>query len=342
MEKAPAIDTAARQIEGKQGRRGSNGSSNRVSAEDRAAHYWYRFVLSYPPHLVREYLTKFGINCGHRVLDPFCGTGTTPVECKIQGIPSIGIEAHPMSCFASKVKVDWTPYPDGLIEHSNGVAEAALSELAAQGLDDYMLFRQPVGQDEINGFRKLPADAFKLLLTDSISPLPLHKTLVLLDHLRQRRDDRYQNHELLALARSLVTDIGNLHFGPEVGVGAAKPDVPVVNSWLASVRTIADDLRQLQARNGTPAEVHRADARQAFNQIEPASIDAVITSPPYPNEKDYTRTTRLETVLLGFIQNKADLQALKRGLMRSNTRNVYKGDDDDQWVSSHARDSAHS
>jgi hypothetical protein len=37
-------------------------------------------------------------------------------------------------------------------------------------------------------------------------------------------------------------------------------------------------------------------------------------------------------VLLGFLHNKADLQSLKRHLLRSNTRNVYKGDDDDQWV----------
>src|SRR5438876_8759375 len=65
-------------------------------------------------------------------------------------------------------------------------------------------------------------------------------------------------------------------------------------------------------------------------------IDAVITSPPYPNEKDYTRTTRLESVLLGFIHNKAELQALKRGLVRSNTRGVYKEDDDDRWVATHA------
>jgi hypothetical protein len=38
-------------------------------------------------------------------------------------------------------------------------------------------------------------------------------------------------------------------------------------------------------------------------------------------------------VLLGFIQNKADLRILKHGLVRSNTRGVYKDDDDDQWVS---------
>jgi hypothetical protein len=80
--------------------------------------------------------------------------------------------------------------------------------------------------------------------------------------------------------------------------------------------------------------VYREDARQIAHVIEPQSIDAVITSPPYPNEKDYTRTTRLESVLLGFIRDKSELRAMKQSLLRSNTRNVYVGDDDDQWVES--------
>ena len=52
-----------------------NGTSNKLLPEDRAAHDWYRFVLSYPPHLVRDYLTRFGVQPGQTVLDPFCGTG---------------------------------------------------------------------------------------------------------------------------------------------------------------------------------------------------------------------------------------------------------------------------
>jgi hypothetical protein len=64
-------------------------------------------------------------------------------------------------------------------------------------------------------------------------------------------------------------------------------------------------------------------------------VDVVITSPPYPNEKDYTRTTRLESVLLGFIRNKQDLRSLKQALVRSNTRGVYKDDVDDAFIASH-------
>jgi DNA modification methylase len=81
--------------------------------------------------------------------------------------------------------------------------------------------------------------------------------------------------------------------------------------------------------------VHLADARDIGAVLKPTSIDAVITSPPYPNEKDYTRTTRLESVLLGFIKSKAELRGFKKGLVRSNTRGVYKDDEDDLWVSDH-------
>lgn len=172
----------------------------------------------------------------------------------------------------------------------------------------------------------------KLLLTGSISPLPLHKTLVLLECLEQLYEPCYHRHERLALAKALISHIGNLYFGPEVGVGPAKTDAPVVTVWLTCVRVMADDLRKLHLLQKTPAIVYCADSRQIQQRLEPRSIDAVITSPPYPNEKDYTRTTRLESVLLGFVRSKFDLQALKRNLVRSNTRGVYQNDDDDRWV----------
>ena len=81
--------------------------------------------------------------------------------------------------------------------------------------------------------------------------------------------------------------------------------------------------------------IHQLDAREVGRALADNSVDAVITSPPYPNEKDYTRTTRLESVLLGFIRSKKELQALKRSLVRSNTRGVYKADTDDQLVAGH-------
>ncbi|HEV7126192.1 MAG TPA: DNA methyltransferase, partial [Ktedonobacterales bacterium] len=76
-------------------KRGANSEANKLYPEDRAVHEWYRFVLSFPPHLVREYLQRFKVGSEQRVLDPFCGTGTVLVECKKLGIPSVGVEANP-------------------------------------------------------------------------------------------------------------------------------------------------------------------------------------------------------------------------------------------------------
>jgi hypothetical protein len=307
---------------------------NRLSPEDRPVHRWYRFVLSYPPHLVRTYVERFGLTAEDCVLDPFCGTGTTVVECMRQGIPSVGVEANPMAHFASKTKVDWTPDPDGLRRHASLVAEATLRTLQQGGIDDQAAFG--AATVDPTALHRLSANLSDLLLTDSISPLPLHKSLLLLESVRAHHDWRYAAHEKLALAKALVFGVGNLQFGPEVGVGPRKVDAPVVAIWLAGVHAIAEDLAAVQSRVGAQAKVLLGDSRQVVRALPPNSVSAVITSPPYPNEKDYTRTTRLESVLLGFIQSKEELRALKRSLVRSNTRGVYKADDDDQWVAGQA------
>ncbi|PYP87984.1 MAG: DNA methyltransferase [Blastocatellia bacterium AA13] len=315
--------------------RGAN-ENNKLYAEDRAAHDWYRFVLSFPPHLVRQYVEKFGLDERHIVLDPFCGTGTTAVECKKLAIPSIGIEGNPMAKFASEVKLDWTPDPQGLMEHAQRIRTATLQALDANGVNDdpLPLFNSRKGTGlQSAKLRQLPIEKMKLLLNNSISPLPLHKVLVLIDQISINGDDRYNRHLLLALAKALVYSISNLQFGPEVGLGPIKQDAAVVAAWFANVTSIANDLVGLQRLKNASSFVHYGDARSLPTQVTGRGVDAVITSPPYPNEKDYTRTTRLESVLLGFVQDREGLQRLKRGLMRSNTRGVYKGDADDKWVS---------
>ncbi len=314
---------------------------NKLRIEDRAAHDWYRFVLSFPPHLVRNYIGSFGLGPGNSVLDPFCGTGTTLVECKKLGIPSCGIEPNPMASFASRTKLDWDLDPQDLTAHAKHIANLASDQFACQGIEDeggLPLFEPR--QRTLPQLRTLTPDVLKLLLTGSISPLPLHKTLVLLETLEENQDPRLIAHERLALARSLVNEISNLHFGPEIGVGSIKPDAPVIGPWLRGVKSIAADLDRLRQSAATPGVVYQADARDLALVLRPGSIDAVITSPPYPNEKDYTRTTRLESVLLGFIKSKDDLRRLKQSLVRSNTRSVYKSDTDDRVVADHEEDPA--
>ena len=291
---------------------------NRLLADDRPIHDWYRFVLSFPPHLVRDYIERFNLSDGATVLDPFCGTGTTLVEAKKLGLASVGIEALPMSAFAAATKLDWSPNGSALRRDADAIAAQAGAAL----------------ERAASPLRTLPAEQQRLLLRDSISPLPLHKALVLRDAIDGARSP-HADHLRLALARELPTTIGNLRFGPEVGLGERKEDVDAVGAWRRRVETFALDLDDLHNAGDAPASVVRGDSRDAAALLPARSVDCVITSPPYPNEKDYTRAVRLESVILGLLSDRHDLRGTKQTLLRSNSRGVYKGDDDDAWIAAH-------
>ncbi len=315
----------------------SRSNPNQLRPEDAAVHNWYRFVLSFPPHLVRDYVSRFDISASDCILDPFCGTGTTLVECKKLGIASTGIEANPIAHFASSVKTSWSVDPADLSVYARTVGRSAKAVLAHQGIGDWSGLPLFSGR---SGLRTppslLPPEQKALLLKNSISPLPLYKTMVLLNEIDRHGDRHLQRYGRLTLASALVRDIGNLKFGPEVGVGRIKDDAPVVDTWLSHMRVVAQDIGLVARTADVPTRAIRADARMANQILAPQSIDAVITSPPYPNEKDYTRTTRLESVILGLIRDKGELRTLKQGLLRSNTRGVYKADTDDREVAGNA------
>jgi DNA modification methylase len=89
---------------------------NRLSPEDEPRHNWYRFVLGFPPHLVRRYLTEWNPKKEGAILDPFCGTGTTPLEARLNGYRAFGVEMNPFAAFASRVKTDFEIEPNELRE----------------------------------------------------------------------------------------------------------------------------------------------------------------------------------------------------------------------------------
>lgn len=293
---------------------------NRVQSDDLPIHRWYRFVLAFPPHLVRDYMGRFGIGAGATLLDPFCGTGTTLVEAQLAGAQAVGCEANPVPHLASHVKTDWAVAPDQVRAAADACASLARVRIVAA-----------------RKLRTLPHEAAALLLDGSICPVPLHKALTLREAIEEAVPPDVLGHARLALARVLVADASNLHFGPEVGVRGRREDADVIGAWLRAMHEMADDLATLPGRESRRANVLHGDARQAVGSLEPGSIDAVFTSPPYPNEKDYTRTTRLETVVLGYATDKAGMRRIKRTLLRSNTRGVYADDEDGAWVARHAR-----
>ncbi len=236
-----------------------------------------------------------------------------------------------MAHFASSVKVDWSVGSDNVLDYAMRVADSFSATIANM--------ESLAPSTDVNGLqspdlltRLLGVEESKLLIKNSISPRPAWKALALLREIDEHGNTKLRQVGRLALARVLVNGVSNLKFGPEVGVGRIKADAPVLEAWGQRMQCMADDLRFVHHRADTPARIIKFDARKADQGIAPGSVDAVITSPPYPNEKDYTRTTRLESVILGLITTRRELREVKGSLLRSNSRGVYKNDTDDQSV----------
>lgn len=289
---------------------------NKLRVEDSSIHDWYRFVLSFPPHLVQQYLETFCVDQTSFVLDPFCGTGTTNVECKKHGVSSWGIEASPLTHFVSKTKCVWANDTFNFLNTAKQIALEAARTI-----------------NSLSKPRTLSEEQTSLILKNSICEQPLSSTLVLRDSIRAANSP-FEDYYLLALAKHIVYSYSNLKFGPEVGISRKKKEsVDVVEIWLSEIERMETDLEYWKHHSSTFADISLGDARSIPKRDYIGKVDCVITSPPYPNEKDYSRTTRLESVILGFIKTKDDLRNIKKGFIRSNSKNVYRSDNDAQYIS---------
>jgi len=312
----------------------SNTVRNQVQNSDKSFHSWYQFVLGYPPHLIQYYKNKFDITNDHLVLDPFCGTGTTNVECKKLGITSLGLEANPIAYLASTVKTNWkTPVSD-LRQALEEVAGLAYNSFVKFNLnEDISLFFKVKHSRSLMEEPRLNEDEESVLPRNFISPRPLRRVLILKACIDAVEAGNIRDLFMIALANVTVNHAGNVAFGPEIYVSKIKKDVQVLEIFLRIVDRMISDLEMKPSFEGKATIVH-GDARFVFDFFpkHENKVNFVITSPPYPNEKDYTRTTRLESIVLGLVSNKNDLRSLKNQLLRSNSRNIFAADEDQNHV----------
>src|SRR5207249_6138798 len=157
-----------------------NGAINALQKEDLPIHGWYRFVLSYPPHLVRQYISAFGLTGSDLLLDPFCGTGTTLVEAKKLGLPSVGCDAHPFAALVSRVKTNWDLDPKLLKHHLSRLLQRSEKVMLRHGLASLSLeakIFQEGEKTERNGY-SLTEEEEKLLPTGFLSHRPLQRLLI--------------------------------------------------------------------------------------------------------------------------------------------------------------------
>lgn len=309
-----------------------NGAINAMQKEDLPIHGWYRFVLSFPAHLVRKYVQSFELNATDLILDPFCGTGTTLVEARKLGVSSVGCDAHPFAAMVSRVKTNWELDASLLRAVFKRILKRAENTAIEDGFysltfDALMLRENSAARDGL----RLSEDEEKILPGGFLSALPLRRLLILRDEIEKQTENRppeFREFFLVALAHVIANGAGNFAFGPEIYRTKAKPDYDVLGHFARHAERMIVELMNVNAEGmaGVPSKVILADARELA--AVPGNITAVICSPPYPNEKDYTRTTRVESILLRLVTNRAGLREIKESLLRSNTRNIFVDDRD--------------
>ena len=242
------------------------GSINSLRDADRAVHSWYRFVLSFPPHLVSEYLRKLEVTPEMRVLDPFCGTGTTLVECLKKGIPSVGVEAHPMPLLSAQVKTNWDLDTKKLKAQMDRLVRRAEEEMDRCSLDKYLSIDKDLlfeNDEDYNGRDSTPhnprfelgPEERKIMPKGFLSPRPLARLLILRDAIQKvtaRSEPAIGQFFMLGLANVAVTGAGNFAFGPEIYRTKAKEDYDVLNEYVKRLQNMISDLEQMRLRHPTP------------------------------------------------------------------------------------------
>lgn len=251
-----------------------------------------------------DYAPELGRNV--RLLDPFCGVGTTVLAAQqVAGlgvkVTGTGIEYNPFIHFVATAKASWASIDAAeLMVSGAAILDGPSRRVALPALDGISSercmsrkvarkitsLRESIEQTTTSSTR----DGLLLGLASAIEPLSF-----------TRKDGR-----ALRLVARVPADFRNT----------------VWNRW----QIIADDVAFLKATQSVSAAptILRGDGRRPMALgIEPDSIDLLVTSPPYPNNIDYTEVYKLELWLLGLVRSADDFFQLRRRTLRSHPTTIH-------------------
>ena len=254
---------------------------------------WFKFEEGFSRQLVANLLDRFGLTGGSLVYDPFAGCGTTLLACKELGVNAVGTDVLPVALFVAKAKV--TDWPDLKVLRR---AAQELSEAEPQ---------EPLGS--------LP----RIRIIDLAFSPKVQKEIVFFKEQIDRFELPIGNFLLLGLLSVLERASATSKDGQFLRL-VNRPPCSLRTALLAELDSMMRDLQFVSAEHGNPfgkVDVIAGDARELC--LPPqyhGAVDAVITSPPYLNRYDYSRSYALELCLLN-VKCHADMVAVRHGLLRS-------------------------
>lgn len=253
-------------------------------------HGWHRYVGRFPPHLVRALLNHFGADAESVVCDPFLGSGTTLVECRLLGIPAIGIEISPLSALLARTK---SKFPRSAAKLTGMLAD--LKEFYGESWAEFVAGRNigTIAHSEVLARQGNVVPAFpnheRWLTSEALLGVSLVAEFT--TSLRG-----YARSALLIALSAKMRSIGNVDVDVVRAEYRKRPreNVDVLKLVDSAVKKMARDIGD--AHGSHPAIdgaasilVIEGDALSTLRQVE--QMDYIITSPPYGVESlSYLRT----------------------------------------------------
>ena len=271
-----------------------------TEAETVPIHRWFRYKEAFSPDLLEQALlaTKVPIASPLHVADPFSGVGTTLLSGQLRPdkvATAIGLERNPFSAFVARTKLCW---PE--------IDSAEMNRLAAQVIGNSAKSRGPLpGLSSIRTGR-------------CISPFIAGRIVAIRDALLKRKQSPARDALLLGLAAAVEP------------LSRVRKDGRALRIVDRPVQQVAPTLRRIWSQMAADVDVMRrnfrkvaitkiteGDGRRLSSHISPETLDLVFTSPPYPNNIDYSEVYKLELWLLGFIKDQEAFLSLRKSTLRS-------------------------
>lgn len=281
------------------------GRNHRRQSTRYSVHGLHEYKGKFNPQLAHALLNIFGAGEKHRILDPFCGSGTTLIEAAHLGISGTGFDMNPLAVFIANAKL------------------AALSSDTASLRTGLQRVTRTLSQKAKPSLSSTPRLEY---LAKWFTP----EILITLERLRLAISAEVKSLEefYLTIASNLLREY-SLQDPADLRIRRRQtplPTKPLVESWAEAVReqiAIIENVQPLFRGNGASSRARLADSREwSAMRAESGLFDFVITSPPYATALPYIDTQRLSLVWLGLIKPE-DIRKLEGEVLGS--REVLRG-----------------
>ncbi|MGD0769871.1 MAG: site-specific DNA-methyltransferase [Tepidisphaeraceae bacterium] len=256
---------------------------------------WFKYKEGFSSALVHYFLDRLASRPGV-VLDPFAGAGAALFAARERGWDAVGIEVLPVGCFAIQARLAAEKLDVGAFKRAVKSAKALPLDRKFGGPNPFDLVpitRGAFPEDSANGLLRFVQFCHEELVPGSVRTLMLGAAFSVLEAISfTRKDGQYLRWDCRSSRSRGAKDFhkGDIpEFRDAIFQKLERMTLDLEGGELFG--PVRQSKGALDLRCGSSLEV--------LPTLEDRSIDLVITSPPYCNRYDYTRTYALELVFLG-------------------------------------------